>query len=178
MDRLLPNFLGVITPQKIRGHARPPPIGSALLDATASAARRPSPLAALALVLAPARRPHAQFIPYFGKNKVKYDNFAWRVYKSPHFEVFYYPEFEQHLARLTSYLESGYQKISTGLKHEMPEPIPVIFYKTHSEFEQTNLFPAFVPEGVAGLHRAGAEPDGASRSTSRPTACRASSPTS
>ena len=98
------------------------------------------------------RRPAAaQFIPYFGKNKVKYDNFAWRVYKSPHFEVFYYPEFEQHLARLASYLESGYLKISTGLKHEMPEPIPVIFYKTHSEFEQTNLFPAFVPEGVAAF---------------------------
>jgi hypothetical protein len=88
------------------------------------------------------------FIPYFGKNKVHYDNFAWRVYKSPHFEVFYYPEFEQHLARLTSYLESGYQKLSSGLKHEMPEPIPAILYKTHSEFEQTNLFPTFLPEGV------------------------------
>jgi Tol biopolymer transport system component len=93
----------------------------------------------------------AQFIPYFGKNKVKYDNFAWRVYKSPHFEIFYYPEFEQHLERLASYLESGYLKISTGLKHEMPKPVPVIFYKTHSEFEQTNLFPAFVPEGVAAF---------------------------
>jgi hypothetical protein len=93
----------------------------------------------------------AQFVPYFGKNKVKYDNFAWRVYKSPHFEVFYYPEFEQHLARLVSYLESGYLKISTGLKHEMPEPIPVIFYKTHSEFEQTNLYPAFIPEAVAAF---------------------------
>ena len=60
-------------------------------------------------------------------------------------------EFEQHLGRLTSYLESSYLKISTALKHEMPEPIPVIFYKTHSEFEQTNLFPAFIPEGVAAF---------------------------
>ena len=41
----------------------------------------------------------AQFVPYFGKNKVSYDTFAWRVYKSPHFEVYYYPEFEQHLAK-------------------------------------------------------------------------------
>ena len=65
--------------------------------------------------------------------------------------MYYYPEFEPHLARLTSYLESGYLKISTGLKHEMPKPIPVIFYKTHSEFEQTNLFPAFVPEEVAAF---------------------------
>jgi Tol biopolymer transport system component len=88
------------------------------------------------------------YVPYFGKNKVHYDTFAWRIYKSPHFEVFYYPEFEQHLSRLTSYLESGYQKLSSGLKHEMPEPIPAILYKTHSEFEETNLFPTFLPEGV------------------------------
>jgi len=116
-------------------------------------ARRALPAAAVAgllLLLAPAAA-FAQFIPYYGKNKVKYDNFAWRVYKSPHFEVFYYPEFEQHLARLVSYLESSYLKISSGLKHEMSEPVPVIFYKTHSEFEQTNLFPTFVPEGVAAF---------------------------
>ncbi len=110
------------------------------------------PILCIAVACAAAPGPaQAQFIPYYGKNKIKYDNFAWRVYKSPHFEVFYYPEFEQHLARLVSYLESGYLKISSGLKHEMPEPIPVIFYKTHSEFEQTNLFPAFIPEGVAAF---------------------------
>jgi hypothetical protein len=106
------------------------------------------PLIALAFAASPAS---AQYVPYYGKNKVKYDNFSWRIYKAPHFEVFYYPEFEQHLARLTSYLESSYLKISSGLKHEMPKPIPVIFYKTHSEFEQTNLFPAFVPEAVAAF---------------------------
>jgi Tol biopolymer transport system component len=100
----------------------------------------------LSLLCVPPAR--AQFIPYYGKNKVKYDNFAWRIYKSPHFEVFYYPEFEQHLARVTSYLESAYQKLSAGLKHEISAPVPAILYKTHSEFEQTNLFPTFVPEGV------------------------------
>ncbi len=112
--------------------------------------RRPPALLLVALtaLLTFPRETAAQGIPYYGKNKIKYDNFSWRVYKSPHFEVFYYPEFEQHLERLVSYLESGYLKISTGLKHEMPQPIPVIFYKTHSEFEQTNLFPTFVPEGV------------------------------
>ena len=104
---------------------------------------------ALGLLPRPALAQYATgFVPYFGKNKVHYDTFAWRIYKSPHFEVFYYPEFEQHLSRLTSYLESGYQKLSAGLKHEMPEPIPAILYKTHSEFEETNLFPTFLPEGV------------------------------
>jgi hypothetical protein len=104
-------------------------------------------LLAAVLVLVPGVA-RAQFFPYFGKNKVKYDNFAWRIYKSPHFEIFYYPEFEQHLTRLASYAESGYQKISSDLKHEIPQPIPLVFYKTHSEFEQTNLTQGFVPDAA------------------------------
>jgi WD40 repeat protein len=102
-------------------------------------------------ILLGAAAAQAQFIPYYGKNKVTYDEFSWRVYRSPHFEVYYYPEFEQHLARLVSYAESSYQKVSSVLKHEIDEPIPIILYKTHSEFEQTNLFPDFVPEGVAAF---------------------------
>jgi hypothetical protein len=108
-------------------------------------------LAAAAAVLTAAPG-EAQFIPYYGKNKVGYDTFAWRVYKSPHFEVYYYPEFEQHLARIVSYAESAYQKVSSGLKHEISASIPIILYKTHSEFEETNLYGGgFVPEGVAAF---------------------------
>jgi hypothetical protein len=114
-----------------------------------------SRLAALALALLAAAPAHAQFFPYYGKNKVVYDNFNWRVYRSPHFEVYYYPEFEQHLGRVVSYAESSYQKVSSGLKHEIANPIPLILYKTHSEFEQTNLFPTFVPEGVAAFAEPG-----------------------
>jgi hypothetical protein len=112
---------------------------------------RPSglPLVLAALLALSAAAPvRAQFIPYFGKNKVKYDDFAWRIYKSPHFEVYYYPEFEQHLARIVSYAESAYQKVSSDLKHEIAFPIPLILYKTHSEFEQTNLYPSFISEGI------------------------------
>jgi Tol biopolymer transport system component len=108
-------------------------------------------LSALLFSLAGAAPAAAQFIPYYGKNKIAYDTFNWRVYKSPHFEVYYYPEFEQHLARLVSYAESSYQKVSSDLKHEIGYPIPLILYKTHSEFEQTNLFPSFVDEGIAAF---------------------------
>lgn len=90
----------------------------------------------------------AQFAPYYGKNKVKYDKFNWQVYRSPHFEVYYYPEFEPQLGRIVSYAESAYERISNELKHEIPFAIPMILYKTFSEFQQTNLFPAEIPEGV------------------------------
>jgi hypothetical protein len=104
---------------------------------------------ALAVLLACEATPAlAQFTPYYGKNKVRYDNFAWRVYKSPHFEIYYYPELEPHLARVASYTESAYQKVSSDLKHSIEFAIPVVLYKTHSEFEETNLFPGFVSEGI------------------------------
>ncbi len=102
----------------------------------------------LLLLLSLALPASAQFFPYYGKNKVKYDNFAWRIYKSPHFEIYYYPEFEQHLERLSSYAESAYQKVASDLKHEIPFTIPLILYKTHSEFEQTNLTQGFIPEAA------------------------------
>jgi len=108
-------------------------------------------LAAATLAVGLATPAHAQFIPYYGKNKVTYDSFSWQVYQSPHFRVYYYPEFEQHLSRLVSYLESAYQHVSSELKHEITFAIPVIFYKTHSEFEETNLYPEFIPEGVAAF---------------------------
>jgi hypothetical protein len=101
--------------------------------------------ALLAALAAPAA---AQFSPYFGKNKVRYDTFHWRVYKSPHFEIYYYPELEPHLTRIASYAESSYQKVSSDLKHSIEFAIPLIVYKTHSEFEQTNLFPDFIDEGI------------------------------
>jgi hypothetical protein len=88
------------------------------------------------------------FAPYYGKNKVKYDKLDWQVYRSPHFEIYYYPEFEQELGRIVSYAESAYERISSELKHEIAKPIPMIVYKTFSEFAQTNLLYTEVPEGV------------------------------
>ena len=38
--------------------------------------------------------------------------------------------------------------MSSDLKHEIAFPIPLILYKTHSEFEQTNLYPSFISEGI------------------------------
>src|SRR6187455_468349 len=70
------------------------------------------------------------FIPYFGKNNIHYDKFEWHIYTTDHFEIYYYPELEQHLARVTSYAESAYQQISADLKHDLPAKIQLILFKT------------------------------------------------
>jgi Tol biopolymer transport system component len=92
-------------------------------------------------------------VPYFGKNNVKYDTFHWKTYKTEHFEFFFYGEEEEHLQRVASMAESAYDKISADLQHEVEFKIPLIFFKTQSEFEQVNYLQVY--EGILGV----AEPE-------------------
>ncbi|HKW01123.1 MAG TPA: hypothetical protein VJN96_14965 [Vicinamibacterales bacterium] len=94
------------------------------------------------------------FVPYFGKNQVRYDRFDWHIYKTDHFEIFYYPALEQHLERIAAYAESAYQHISAELKHDLAEKVPLIVFKTESEFQENHIGPD-MPEGVLAF----AEPE-------------------
>ena len=43
-----------------------------------------------ALVLAPGlASAQTPYIPYFGKNQIRYDNFKWQIYTTEHFEIYY-----------------------------------------------------------------------------------------
>ena len=90
----------------------------------------------------------SQFAPYYGKNQIHYDRFDWHIYKTDHFEIYYYPENEQHLERVASYAESAYQQVSSDLRHDLNQRVPLIIFKTHSEFEQQNIAPGAAQEGV------------------------------
>jgi len=113
---------------------------------------RVTPLLAtmLALAIATPTAVSAQtpFVPYFGKNQVKYDKFDWHIYNTEHFEIYYYPELEPHLERIASYAESAYQRISSELRHDLAKRVPLILYKTQSEFQQQNITGGELPEGV------------------------------
>lgn len=87
--------------------------------------------------------------PYYGKNKVIYEKFNWNHYKTDHFDIYYYVSDIQVLKNIAEMAESAYQKISQDLKHPLSAPVPLIFYKTYTDFEQTNLFQ--VSEGVLGV---------------------------
>jgi hypothetical protein len=87
----------------------------------------------------------------FGKNKVVYEDFEWHVYKSPHFDVYYYPEAEPFLDQVVSYAESAFIYLKEALDHEPKFRIPLIYYKTHGDFEQTNITLEFLPESVGAF---------------------------
>jgi hypothetical protein len=91
------------------------------------------------------------FYPYYNKNDIHYDRFDWHIYTTDHFEIYYYPELEHHLERLAGYAESAYQKISADLRHDLSIKVPLIIFKTHSEFEQQNVEPSGRQEGVGAF---------------------------
>src|SRR5438874_1825067 len=116
------------------------------------------PLVALAVVVAlvvvgwgGVASAQTPFVPYFGKNNIHYDKFDWHIYKTDHFEIYYYPDLERHLERVAGYAESAYQKISADLKHDLSFKVPLILFKTHSEFEQENVLPGEAQEGVGAF---------------------------
>jgi hypothetical protein len=87
----------------------------------------------------------------FGKNKITYREFRWQVYHSPHFDVYYYEDEKASLEKIVSFAESAYDRLSREFDHQIKEPIPIIFYLTHSEFEQNNIMGTFIPESVGAF---------------------------
>src|ERR1700753_1343958 len=87
----------------------------------------------------------------FGQNKIAYRHFDWHIYHSPHFNVYYYEAEEASLQKVVSFAESDYDDISRFLNFQIKDPIPLIFFATHSAFEQHNVILNFIPEGVGAF---------------------------
>jgi hypothetical protein len=105
----------------------------------------------IAIVLTLALCAAAPAAAQFGKNKIAYDRFDWKVYRSTHFTVYFYPSEQVSLPKVTSYAESAYDEISRALNFQIPKPINLIYYATHSDFEQTNTLLNFIPEGIGAF---------------------------
>ena len=114
--------------------------------------KRSIPVLAVLSILLPltAHVAAAQTVP-FGKNKIQYRQFDWQVMSGDYVDVYYYPEAEL-LARLTlAYAEDSYRFLERKLEHHPTRRVPLIVYSSHHHFEQTNVFPGFIPEGVLGF---------------------------
>lgn len=94
---------------------------------------------------------------YFGRNKIQYDRFAFRVTKTPHFDVYFYPA-EEPAARIAAAMaERWYDRLSKALDHTFARRQPIVLYASHGHFAQTTILPGSIPDGVGGFtdHLAG-----------------------
>src|SRR5215470_14979795 len=108
-------------------------------------------LVSLAILLCGAGTLSAQYEGYFGENKIAYDKFDWQTYKTTHFTIYFYTREQVTLNKVASYAESAYDDISRQLNFQIPKSINLIFYSSHSDFEQTNTLAGFIPEGVGAF---------------------------
>ncbi len=87
----------------------------------------------------------------FGMNKVRYKDFDWHFVESEHLLLYYEPEFTDLADSAVEYLEEGYAHISALMRHELSTKPPIVIFKSHYEFQQTNIIQSFLPPGVAGF---------------------------
>src|SRR4029078_11108966 len=76
---------------------------------------------------------------YFGRNKVQYQESNFKVLKTDHFDVYFYPE-EEDAARMASRMaERWYARFSALLDHQLRGRQPLILYASGPHFRQTNV---------------------------------------
>src|SRR5690349_19911688 len=96
--------------------------------------RRVFPALLLALLLTPGLA-SAQ---YFGRNKVQYTNFNFKVIQTEHFDVYFYERERVAAMDAARMAERDYAQLSKMLNHEFRESKPIIIYDSSADFQQTN----------------------------------------
>jgi Tol biopolymer transport system component len=87
----------------------------------------------------------------FGRNKVQYDTFDWRVLVTEHLEIHFYPEEEVVARRAAEYGEAACVALDEALGYSLSRKIPVVVYGSHYHFRQNNVSPSLVGESTGGF---------------------------
>lgn len=95
--------------------------------------------------------PPAAWGQYFGRNKVQYHSFDFRILETEHFDIYHYPE-EYEAAKIVGRMaERWYARLSQLLGHELHRRQPIIIYAAHPHFEQTNAILGDISEATGGV---------------------------
>jgi hypothetical protein len=107
-------------------------------------------MAATLLVLAP----DPASAQYFGRNKVQYDDFDFRVVETDHFRIHSYEGMsEQAVEDAARMAERWYDRLSRTFQHAFEEEVkkPLILYANQPDFQQTNAIPGFLSQATGGV---------------------------
>ncbi len=91
---------------------------------------------------------------YFGRNKVQYESFDFKVLKTEHFDIYYYEREEAIVRQAGRMAERWYSRLSRLLDHELNGRQPLILYDSHPAFEQTNAIFGQIGEATGGVTEA------------------------
>ena len=88
---------------------------------------------------------------YFGRNKVQYNDFQFKILHTPNFNIYFYPEESKgaHIAALMA--ERWYKRESFFFNDSLHGKQPLILYGSFPQFVQTNIIAGQISEGVGGV---------------------------
>lgn len=95
--------------------------------------------------------PSLAFSQDFGKNKVQYFSQNWSYLQSEHFDVFFYQNGYTIAEFVADAAEEAYTEISRSFKYTLRDRITIVTYKSHNDFEGTNVTFDTPEEGVGGF---------------------------
>ncbi|HLP42030.1 MAG TPA: hypothetical protein VK465_11025, partial [Fibrobacteria bacterium] len=107
----------------------------------------PALLFPLLLLLATTAFPQEEF----GRNKVQYGGKNWYVVSTRHFDIHFTTNAGAIGEYAATHLEAMYDTVSRILGFPLAKKVPIILYSTPAEFQQTNIIPYLLPEGVGGF---------------------------
>jgi Tol biopolymer transport system component len=87
---------------------------------------------------------------YFGRNKVQYQTFDFRVLSTQHYDLHYYPAESLATADAARMAERWYARLSSSMRHQFNKK-PLVFYADHPDFEQTNVIGGFIDQSTGGV---------------------------
>ncbi len=91
---------------------------------------------------------------YFGRNKVQYDRFDFRIMHTEHFDIYFYPEEEQATHDAARMAERWYARLSDAFVHNLRGRQPVFFYANDADFQQTPVIAGLIGQGTGGVTEA------------------------
>ncbi|NPA43750.1 MAG: BamA/TamA family outer membrane protein [Chlorobi bacterium] len=92
---------------------------------------------------------------WFGQNKPIYKDFDFKVYESPHFELYSYLKNDMVRTKFLTDAEEWFAKHSLVFREtHFTSKIPIILYNNHADFQQTTAIMGSIGVGTGGVTEA------------------------
>lgn len=91
---------------------------------------------------------------YFGQNKMRYKKLDFKVYETPHFNLYYYLKNDSMMNWLAKESEVWYELHQQVFQDTFFRKNPIIFYNNHPEFQQTTAISGEISVGTGGVTEA------------------------
>lgn len=91
---------------------------------------------------------------YFGQNKMRYKKLNFKVYDTPHFNIYYYLKNDSMMRWLSKESEIWYDMHQQVFQDTFSRKNPIIIYNNHPEFQQTTAISGEISVGTGGVTEA------------------------